>query len=427
MDHIFSLKRKPPKGIEAFYSLNNFLICSISSTNVIAFTTKTSIEDNTIRTYGSHVYVADLNTPWLAHRILSNATLVTVLQWDFTGELLLIADESGHVKIYKSTEHLLNDWQLASETAFQGEHILAAAFFHSGKKICLNSEKKDGPSYNEKFQHVKFACSVKQFGGRPCCGALLLTTTGMLASILLPHPTSQSPMILTTESLGTTRIHIKTADICYGKNGHFLLAVSSGDTSMPIQCYKVSVVKSEDKCVMTSQSLPSFFLLDEGKDLEHFNFKNTRSYVTHIKWIVREDADSLVVAAYNNNGSCLQVWELREKAIPVHELLSGPEQKYLTTVLWQYQSNFQHNYKVVSLATSKLTILNNVSSNYIVAAFADNSIHCLYRDSLKTLATTNLHITPMNDEPLHKAPRSVPDILHIDMSWLGNVLLFYTT
>lgn len=29
----------------------------------------------------------------------------------------------------------------------------------------------------------------------------------------------------------------------------------------------------------------------------------------------------------------------------------------------------------------------------------------------------------MNDEPLHKAPRSVPDILHIDMSWLGNVLL----
>lgn len=49
-------------------------------------------------------------------------------------------------------------------------------------------------------------------------------------------------------------------------DGHFLLAVSSGDTSMPIQCYKVSVVKSDDKCTMTSQSLPSFFLLDEGKD-----------------------------------------------------------------------------------------------------------------------------------------------------------------
>lgn len=129
-----------------------------------------------------------------------------------------------------------------------------------------------------------------------------------------------------------------------------MLAVSSGDTSMPIQCYKVSVVKSDDKCIMTSQSLPSFFLLDEGKDrkfsrnirdiilislilVEHFNFKNKRSYVTHIKWIVREDADSLVVAAYNDNGSCLQVWELREKAIPVHELLSGPEQKYLTTVV----------------------------------------------------------------------------------------------
>lgn len=50
-------------------------------------------------------------------------------------------------------------------------------------------------------------------------------------------------------------------------------------------------------------------------------------------------------------------------------------------------------------------------------------MHCLYRDPLKTLASTNLHITPMGDEPMHKTPRTVPDILHIDMSWLGNVLL----
>lgn len=85
-------------------------------------------------------------------------------------------------------------------------------------QICLNSEKKDVYSYVEKFQHIKFSCSVKQFGGRPASGALILTTTGMLAAILLPQPTSQSPMIITTESLGPTRILIKTADICYGKS-----------------------------------------------------------------------------------------------------------------------------------------------------------------------------------------------------------------
>lgn len=49
-------------------------------------------------------------------------------------------------------------------------------------------------------------------------------------------------------------------------DGHFLLAVSSGDASMPIQCYKVSVEKLDDKCAITSQSLPSFFLLEGSKE-----------------------------------------------------------------------------------------------------------------------------------------------------------------
>lgn len=59
---------------------------------------------------------------------------------------------------------------------------------------------------------------MKQFGGRPATGALLLTTTGMLAAVLLPQTTSQTPMIIATESLGHTRIFVKTADICYGKS-----------------------------------------------------------------------------------------------------------------------------------------------------------------------------------------------------------------
>lgn len=61
---------------------------------------------------------------------------------------------------------------------------------------------------------------MKQFGGKPATGALILTTTGMLAAILLPQSSTQSPMIMATESLGPTRILIKTADICYGKSMH---------------------------------------------------------------------------------------------------------------------------------------------------------------------------------------------------------------
>lgn len=115
--------------------LNQSLVCAVSSTNIIAFTTETNIEDSSIRTWGSHVYIADLNSPWQVHRILSNAVPVTILQWDLTGDLLLVADESGCVRIYKSKDYLLNEWQLALQKVLQGEHILAAAFFHSGKKV----------------------------------------------------------------------------------------------------------------------------------------------------------------------------------------------------------------------------------------------------------------------------------------------------
>lgn len=55
--------------------------------------------------------------------------------------------------------------------------------------------------------------------------------------------------------------------------------------------------------------------------------------ICHIKWLMREDADSLVVSTCNDNGSCLQVWELREKAIPIHKLFAGSEPKFFNTVV----------------------------------------------------------------------------------------------
>jgi mediator of RNA polymerase II transcription subunit 16 len=431
MDHIFTINKKLNKAVDvnkqfSFNKLEKSTICTISSANVVAFSTESNIEDVGSLFWSSNVYVCDLNSPWQVHKILSNPSPVSVLQWDFTGDLLLIADENGSIKVYRAKDHILNDWTLVLQTVLEGEHILAAAFFHSGKKICLNSEKKDSSLYMEKFHHVKFACSVKQFGGRPASGALLLTTTGMLCSILLPQSTSQLPMVVTTESLAPTRIFVKAADICYGKNGHFLLAVSNGDLSMPIQCYKVSVKKHDDKCIITSQSLLSFFLFEAPPEaLMEQVAKEKNCHISHIKWIMREDADSVVVAASSDKTSCLQVWELREKALPVHKSLGKTDTpQYFNTVLWQYQCHFQYNSKVTSLATSKLSLLNNVSNGYVVATFTDNSIHCLYRDTLKHLVSTTLNIFPRySDEPLARYSKTSIKISNIDMSWLGNILM----
>nr|CAH7760450.1 unnamed protein product [Callosobruchus chinensis] len=431
MDHIFSISKKPSKSLNPykqtiFNKLEKSVLCSVSSTNVVAFCTESNIEECNSLFWSSNVYVADLNTPWQVHKILANSSPVTVLQWDYTGELLLVGDESGSAKIYKTKEYLWNEWILVLQTNLQGEHILAAAFFHSGKRICLNLEKKENTSYIEKFQHVKFACSVKQFGNRPASGALLLTTTGMLAAVLLPQPTSQAPMIMATESLGPSRIFVKTADICYGKNGHFLLAVSSGDPSMPIQCYKVSVKKEEEKCIIKSQSLLSFFLVEAPKEASMDQVvKEKNCTVSHIKWIMREDADSLVVTASSKKMSCLQVWELREKALPVHKALGNSDTpQFFNTVLWQYQCHFQYNSQVTSLATNKLSLLNSVSSGYVVVTFADNSIHCLFRDTLKPIVYTTLSTMPRYvDEPNAKYQKISTTISSIDMSWLGNVLV----
>jgi hypothetical protein len=43
-------------------------LCSVSSQNIVAFTTTTELEDISGKTWGSHVYVADLNTPWYNHK-----------------------------------------------------------------------------------------------------------------------------------------------------------------------------------------------------------------------------------------------------------------------------------------------------------------------------------------------------------------------
>jgi len=68
-------------------------------------------------------------------RVTSNRCVVTVLEWDLSGENLLVADTSGLVQIWGMKDHLLNDWISLGSATFPGEHILSAVFFHNGKKV----------------------------------------------------------------------------------------------------------------------------------------------------------------------------------------------------------------------------------------------------------------------------------------------------
>lgn len=86
--------------------------------------------------------------------------------------------------------------------------------------------------------------------------------------------------------------------------------------------------------------------------------------------------------------------------------------------LWQYQCHFQYNSKVTSLATSKVSLINSISSGYVVVTFADNSIHCLYRDTLKPIVYTTLSALPRYlGEPNTKYQKISTTISNIDISW----------
>lgn len=55
--------------------------------------------------------------------------------------------------------------------------------------------------------------------------------------------------------------------------------------------------------------------------------------MTHLKFVVREDADSLVIAVNSENGGIVEVWELREKPQPVHKLFQPKTLEQFKTVV----------------------------------------------------------------------------------------------
>ncbi|CAD1478310.1 unnamed protein product, partial [Heterotrigona itama] len=394
-------------------------LCSLSSRNIAAFTTTTELDDNSGKTWGSHVYVCDLNMPWHTHKVLSNKNTITALEWDLPGDKLVVCDSVGNVQLWMFKDHVLNDWVPIGSTCFVGEHILGAAWFHNGKKTALVTEKKDNIHYSEKFNHLPFVPSVRQFGGRAAEGVLVVSTTGMVGAVMVTKD-FQNPICSSTESLGSTRHRITTVDLCYGKNGHILVAISSGNICLPIRCYRVLVRKNDDKCTITSQALPSFFLQDGApKD----NTCNTS--VTHLKFVVREDADSLVIAVNSDNGGVVEVWELREKTQPVHKLFQPKTlEPFKTIVVWQHQSQYRCQSPIVALATTKLSIVTTLPPpSYVVVALADSSIHCLSRDCLKEIAFSSLNMAWRPEEPSNKYFRNSVSIASIDLSWLGCVLL----
>lgn len=159
-----------------------------------------------------------------------------MLQWDVVGRYLLIGDIVGNVQIWTLKDNLLSEWTKLGNARFPGEHIIRATFFHNGRKVSLQTDKKDISNYLEKYPRVKFSPSCRSFGGVPNDGVLVVTATGLVGTFLIPtdsisnirnnsnQNTPQAPQIfsVTTRSLTLTRNFITIADICCMKSKKIL-------------------------------------------------------------------------------------------------------------------------------------------------------------------------------------------------------------
>ncbi|CAG7819056.1 unnamed protein product, partial [Allacma fusca] len=73
--------------------------CAVSLKNLIAFTSHADLTKRTkltnslaVDTSGTHVYVADLNTPWDCYLVKNSSVEVSNLNWSIKGQLLVATE-----------------------------------------------------------------------------------------------------------------------------------------------------------------------------------------------------------------------------------------------------------------------------------------------------------------------------------------------
>lgn len=374
----------------------------------------------------------------LSRRVLTRDEEITCLEWDATGTKLIIGDAAGGIQIWSLKEHIVNEWSLMStHEAFAGEKVLAAVWFHNGIKVGINMDKKDQTlPYNEKFATLKFGASVRQFGGKPADGCLAISSSGLVWSLVF---LSDGTTMTGTETLGQYRSMIRAVDICYAKNGHFLVVTSDGSVESSVNCYTVNVKvtsnssnQEKSKCSIQCQPFSSFYL-----NASDGNVTDSNSGVTLLKFVLKEAAEAVIVATDSASGSAIELWELRETPITIHKALaskaapaSDDASAQPKTVVWQHTSSFKNNSQIVSIATPRLSLYDvTPPPSFIVVAYGDNTIKCMLRENLQQLCSVQTYqcLTTRADGQKPFAQKSpTPRMTHVSsmqFTWSGCALV----
>ncbi|XP_049882594.1 mediator of RNA polymerase II transcription subunit 16 isoform X2 [Pectinophora gossypiella] len=331
MELIYSMRRKPlkcePPHFERADPETVRPLVTISSCNIIAFSSPTELQDVESDTWGGHVYVCDLDTPWDSHKVVSTTHPVSAIEWDSEGRQLLVATTEGEVSVFGQKDFLLNEWTCQYTANFPGERIIKGIFFHNGRRVVATDKKPDAP-LTDKFTTLRCTPTLKGFGGLPVPGVCVITSTGLVGAVTSPgaapapaaapaapgaasSAAGEAPRAMC--SLRQHRDHVTHASIAH-KNGSLVLAaVCRGGPRCVVRCAALSVSRGAGAAggapLLAIQPLPSVCCPHSGP-------------VTAITWCQNEDTDSLLVGA----GS-LTLWKLTERSHAVHKMLAkGPVQ-----------------------------------------------------------------------------------------------------
>ena len=378
------------------------------------------------------MYVIDLNLPHVPHLVKSHDELVTTLEWNENGSRLLIGDSNGAIEIWTRKEHLIDQWTLLHRNVcFSGEHVLAALwFFAANNKLQINYEKRDlCCSYAEKFTTQPFAPSVKQFGGRPASGCICVSNSGLIWTGCFANEDEEETLITASDSLGRTRTKIKVIDLAYAKNGEFFIAASNGSIGFPIQCYRISLhVNGFERAERNSLNIQcayycSFYLNCLTSSLNEQQRTQHRS-VTHIRFVSRDETDALVISCAGPSGSTLELWELKEKQVPLHKMFSseGPTSNGHSTIDWQHSTSCNYSHQILALSASNQAILDRNCSrqnSLLAVAYSDGVIRCLTKENLLQFCSYEF-VNLKNVSPSSLLRYQVADM---QFTWSQSVLL----
>ncbi|KAL4707007.1 hypothetical protein ACJJTC_002235 [Scirpophaga incertulas] len=373
MELIYSMWRKPlkcePPTFENTVDTEVVRpICTISSSNIIAFSSPTELSDVDGNTWGGHVYVCDLDTPWNSHKVTSTADPVSALEWDNEGNQLFIATTTGDVSVFGQNEYLLNDWICLFSASFPGEQILKGIFIHNGRRI-IAVDKKPDALISEKYQTVRGTAAQTGFNASWTGSVLVVTASGLVAAVC--PPTEGTQALTTSEALRATRLRVTAASTAYrsgtgavgGGTGGILVAAVCDEGGKGKGCIRAALVRGlrASPPALSLRHLPALRL--------------PRHAPVAISWCLREDADSLAVG-----GGTLSLWQLTERAFPVHKLLAktSPTADCFNTLAWQQTGAWpiEDCEQSVRVATSRLPI----TPPHILLA-TPRALHLLTRDN----------------------------------------------